>query len=159
MLTLGRSTIERIDGNRLDSFQFSPLYLALIALTGTVAATAAALVPARTASKVPVMAALAGRRPLGTVPGRLVPRGIGLAALGSLLLVVGVLSRNGGAAPTFAAMVGGVFVLIGMCCCSPLAVDLLGTGMRPALRHLAPRRARPEPHEDARARRSSPRSR
>jgi putative ABC transport system permease protein len=127
VLTLGRSTIERIDGNQLDSFQFSPLYLALIALTGTVAATAAALVPARTASRVPVMAALAGRRPLGTVPGRLVPRGVGLAALGSLLLVVGVLSRNGGAAPTFAAMVGGVFVLVGMCCCSPLAVDLLGT--------------------------------
>ena len=124
--TFGRSTIERLNGYRLESFRYDPVYLALIALTGVVAATAAALVPARTASKVPVMAALAGRRPLGKVPARLVPRGVGLAAVGALLLVAGALSRNGGAAPTFAAMVGGVFVLIGMCCCSPLAVDVMG---------------------------------
>ena len=131
VLILGRSTIERVNGHRLEHYDVNPVYLALIALTGVVAATVSALIPARTASKVPVMAALAGRRPLGKVPARLVPRGIGFAALGSLLLVVGALSRNGGAAPTFAAMVGGVFVLIGMCCCSPLAVDLIGRACAP----------------------------
>ena len=63
-----------------------PLDLAVILVTGVVAATLAAVVPARTASRVPVMAALAGRRPLGRVPRHLVPIGVGLFAFGVFLL-------------------------------------------------------------------------
>ena len=126
VLTAGRSTVERVEGYALPSYQFGVSYLLLIAVTGVVAATLAAFIPARSASKVPVMAALAGRRPLGEVPQRLVPRGLAFAAIGALLLVMGALSRDGGAIPTLAAIVGGIFVLIGMCCCSPLAVSWMG---------------------------------
>lgn len=126
VLIAGRSTIERVRGHAFSSYQFGAGYLLLVAATGVVASTIAALVPARTASKVPVMAALAGRRPLGAVPPRLVSRGLALSALGALLLVMAAVSSDGGVIPTTGAILGGVLVLVGMCCCSPLAVDWMG---------------------------------
>lgn len=131
VLIAGRSRIERARGHVLAPYEFGVGYLLLIAVTGIVASTIAALVPARTASRVPVMAALAGRRPLGVVPPRLVPRGLGLSALGALLLVMASLSNDGGALPTIGAVVGGVLVLAGMCCCSPLAVEWMSRGSGP----------------------------
>ena len=122
----GRSTVERVEGYPLARYQFGVSYLVLVVVTGVACSTVAALVPARSASKVPVMAALAGRRPLGQVPKQLIPRGLAVTAIGALLLVMGAVSRDGGAIPTLAAILGGIFVLIEMCCCSPLAVDWMG---------------------------------
>ena len=124
-LLLARSTIEEVKGSMLAPYRFVPLDLAVIVGTGTAAATIAALVPARSASRVPVLAALAGRRPLGVVPRRLVPLGIATFALGVFLLFLGASSEGGGDAAAFAAVLGGVMVLAGMCCCSPLAIDTM----------------------------------
>ena len=52
--------------------------LIAIGVTGIVAATIAAFVPARSAARVPVLSALAGRRPLGALPRWIVPIGVAL---------------------------------------------------------------------------------
>ena len=109
----------------LAPYRFVPFDLVVIVATGTLAATIAALVPARSASRVPVLAALAGRRPLGVVPRRLVPVGLATFALGVFLLFLGASSDGGGDAAAAAAVLGGVMVLAGMCCCSPLAIDTM----------------------------------
>ncbi len=124
-LLLARSTIEEIKGAVLAPYRFVPFDLAVIITTGTLAATLAALVPARSASRVPVLAALAGRRPLGVVPRRLVPVGLATFALGIFLLFLGASSDGGGDAAAAAAVLGGVMVLAGMCCCSPLAIETM----------------------------------
>ena len=95
----------------------------MILVTAVTAATLAAVVPARTASRLPVMAALAGRRPLGRVPRHLVPIGVGLFTPVSSSLAAASSGRRGYASAT--AIVGGLLVLAGMCCCSPLAVDAM----------------------------------
>ena len=125
VLLLARSTIEEVKGSVLAPYRFVPFDLIVIVATGTVAATLAALVPARSASRVPVLTALAGRRPLGVVPRRLVPVGVAMFALGVFLLFLGASSEGGGDAAAAAAVLGGVMVLAGMCCCSPLAIDTM----------------------------------
>ncbi len=59
-------------------FAWSPRDLLAITATGVVAATIAAFIPARTAARVPVLSALAGRRPLGALPRWMVPVGAAL---------------------------------------------------------------------------------
>jgi putative ABC transport system permease protein len=124
-LVVGRSVIEDVLGRVIAPYEFALSDLAVIAVTGVVAATIAALVPARTAARVPVAAALAGRRPLATVPRRLVPIGVALFLLGTFLLVVAASSNGGGNAVAAAAVLGGVLVLAGTCCASPLAIDTM----------------------------------
>ena len=59
----------------------------LVAVTlGVVAGIVAAWQPARTASRVPVLSALAGRRPLGPVPTRVPLVGVAITGTGALLL-------------------------------------------------------------------------
>jgi putative ABC transport system permease protein len=124
-LLLARSTIEEVKGSVLAPYRFVPFDLIVIVATGTAAATFAALVPARSASRVPVLTALAGRRPLGVVPRRLVPLGLATFTLGVFLLFLGASSEGGGDAAAAAAVLGGVMVLAGMCCCTPLAIDTM----------------------------------
>jgi putative ABC transport system permease protein len=124
-LLVARSMIEEVNGAVLAPYRFVPFDLIVIVATGTLAATIAALVPARSASRVPVLAALAGRRPLGVVPRRLVPVGLATFALGVFLLFLGASSDGGGDAAAAAAVLGGVMILAGMCCCSPLAIDTM----------------------------------
>jgi putative ABC transport system permease protein len=109
-------------------FVWSPRDLVAIGLTGLVAATIAAFVPARTAARVPVLSALAGRRPLGALPRSIVPIGIALFGSGVLVLVlVAAASRNGGGdGLALAAVLGGLLVLSGACCVSPVLVSSLG---------------------------------
>lgn len=104
-----------------------------IAVTAVGMGTLAALVPARTAAKVPVMAALAGRRPLGRIPRRLVPIGLALfgGGLGLLAIsVIGARSASSAGNDSFVfqllGVVGGLGVLFGTCCISPLVVSMLG---------------------------------
>jgi putative ABC transport system permease protein len=121
--------VDRIVARHLGSYRIAVADLAVIFATGVGAATFAALVPARTAARVPVTAALAGRRPLHRVPRRLVPIGVGLFAAGLFMLAVaatGSTSNSGGHIFAVVAVVGGVGVLAGMCCLTPLTIDVVG---------------------------------
>ena len=147
-LLAGHSTVENISNKALD-YRFALADFLIVVLTGTAAATVAALIPARSASRVPVMAALAGRRPVGAVPRRLVPRGVGLFVIGCVLLSLGAAQRGNGNLAAIAAVVGGVAVLAGVSCCTPLAVEgmsrasaRLGGSWRFAGRSLARTRTR-----------------
>jgi putative ABC transport system permease protein len=122
---LARSSIEEIDGAVLPAYVFAVVDLLVIVGTGTIAATLAALVPARSASRVPVLSALAGRHPLGAVPRRLLPLGAAVFALGVFMLFVGASSDSGSDASAVAAVLGGVMVLAGMCCWSPAAIEAM----------------------------------
>jgi putative ABC transport system permease protein len=132
-------------------FVWSPRDLIAISITGIVAATIAAYFPARSAARVPVLSALAGRRPLGALPRSIVPIGIALFGGGVLVLsLVAAASRNGGGNNLAgAAVFGGLLVLAGACCVSPVVVASLarvgrhvrGAG-RVALRSIVRSRAR-----------------
>jgi putative ABC transport system permease protein len=146
---LARSKVEEMSGTVLPAFQFSAVDIVVIVGTGTLAATTAALLPARSASRVPVLAALAGRRPLGEVPRRLLPIGAAVFALGVFLLFVGASDDSGGDAAAATAVLGGVMVLAGTCCWSPAAIDAtsrlsatIGRSWRLAGRSLGRSRAR-----------------
>ncbi len=101
-----------------------------ILVTGVIASTVAAFVPARSAARVPVLSALAGRRPLGSLPARIVPIGAALFGGGVFVLVlVASASRNenGGTNNGLAlsAVFGGLLVLAGACCVSSVVVASL----------------------------------
>ncbi|MEJ7800114.1 MAG: ABC transporter permease [Ilumatobacter sp.] len=137
--------------------RFSATDLIVIAMTATVAGTLAAAVPARSASRIPVMAALAGRRPLGTLPKWLVPTGLLLLAGGLGLVAIASLGINAssssgtGSADVWALLIvlGAVSVIFGMCCATPLLIERVGglgrrtsLSWRLALRSLARSRTR-----------------
>ncbi|MDQ3351523.1 MAG: hypothetical protein M3501_06130, partial [Actinomycetota bacterium] len=146
----GRGTAERIAARRFPPTFIAPIDLVVIAVTGVLAAVIAATIPARSAARVPTLTALAGRRPLSAVPRRLVPIGMALFGLGVLLLVLATASStSGGHLGAAAAVLGGIAVMIGMCCCSPVAIDAmsrvtarLGGARRLAGRSLSRTRAR-----------------
>lgn len=104
--------------------------LVVIAVTAVAAATMAAAVPARSASRVPLMAALAGRHPAGNPPPWLVPTGVALFAGGLGLVAVAALGGQGANASdhTWAALavIGATAMVFGVCCASPLVVARLG---------------------------------
>jgi putative ABC transport system permease protein len=131
-LPWSRSLVERLVARRLGPWDIDLAALAVIFLTGVAAATIAAMIPARSAARIPVLAALAGRRPLGAVPRRLVPIGLTSFAAGIGLLVLVTVATTSGDGHSdnsiyaVAATIGGLLVLGGMCCASPIAVDLIG---------------------------------
>ncbi len=108
--------------------------LVAIAVIATVASTVAAYLPARSATRVSVLDALAGRRPLASVPRRLLPIGIVVFAAGvglELLTTIAVTGRDGGSGSNSNAFlvsgaVGALLILGGMCCASPTIVSVLG---------------------------------
>lgn len=103
--------------------------LVVIGLTALAAGTVAAGVPARSIARTPVMSALAGRRPLGAPPRWLVPTGVALVLGGLGLLFLAALGvRSGGSNDAFALAIilGGVAVVFGMICATPLILDRLG---------------------------------
>jgi len=119
---------EHLLDHRIDAYTYRGVEVAGAAVVGVVAATIAALIPARTAAKVPTLAALAGRRPLPPVPRRLVAAGAaavagGLALLG--LATVGSRSGESGQLWAFVAVVGGVAELLGACAIAPALVARL----------------------------------
>ena len=83
-----RTVTHHMLNHDLPAYVISVRDLAVIAVTAIVAGTVAAAVPARSASRVPVMSALAGRRPQVAPPRWLVPTGLALVAGGLGLLVV-----------------------------------------------------------------------
>ncbi|NQY55659.1 MAG: ABC transporter permease [Ilumatobacteraceae bacterium] len=123
---------EQLMGRRISSWRIDFVALTAIAVTGIGAATIAAAIPARTAARIPTLTALAGRRPAGVVPRRLIPTGLTLftAGTGLLVIVAAASADNTGtaAANVLAALavLGGLAVIAGMCCASPLAIDAIG---------------------------------
>ncbi|MEL6890972.1 MAG: FtsX-like permease family protein [Actinomycetota bacterium] len=123
--------------------------LAVIVATATAAATVAASVPARSAARVPVLAALAGRRPVASPPAWFGPVGLTSIVLGVVALGALAGANDPGDAGALAAVAACVLVLFGLVCLSPLivfAVGAVGAGfggvVRLASRSLASTRMR-----------------
>lgn len=131
-LVVLRPWAEHVVNRSLGAYRFVASDLVVIAVTAVAAATVAAAIPARTAARVPVLSALAGRRPLGSPPRRLVPIGVTLFLGGlGLLFVAATGARSsdaGGSSDVFAlvAVVGALGVVFGMCCATPLVVAAVG---------------------------------
>lgn len=122
---------ENIANHTLPGVRFAALDLAVIAASGLVAAAIAAFVPSRTITRVPVLSALGGRRPLGRVPRWMVPMGLALFAGGLALIAFAATSERDATnsdANLFGAVavLGGLGVLFGMCCATPAIVGVLG---------------------------------
>ncbi|MGB0113052.1 MAG: FtsX-like permease family protein [Ilumatobacteraceae bacterium] len=120
--------IERIAGRSWTNTTIRPSDMAILFLTGSAAATIAALVPSRSLANTSVLQALAGRRPIRPVKARTVTIGLACFAAGIFLLTVAAAAgRDGtnGDENLFAmvAVLGGVGVLVGMCLASPIAVS------------------------------------
>ena len=137
----------------LPAYVISVRDLAVIAVTAIVAGTVAAAVPARSASRVPVMSALAGRRPQVAPPRWLVPTGLALFAGGLGLLVVAGTGARTDSSNSFVwplmVVIATVGVVFGMVCATPLVVARIGRlgrtaplSWRFALRSLARSRTR-----------------
>ena len=127
MFLLGRPVIETIVNRSWTNTVIRPLDLVVLFLTGTFAATLAALLPARSLANTSVLSALAGRRPIRPVQARTVAAGLVCFGAGLFLLAVataGGKGSDGNNIDLFAlvAVLGGVGVLAGMCLASPLAV-------------------------------------
>lgn len=146
-LWLGFPLLETVAGRDLDGLVVRPLDVLVVMATGIAAATIAALLPARTAARIPTLTALSGRRPVGAVPRRLVPIGLALFGGGLFLLALAAGGSVGEVTPgnsnllAAAAVLGGLGVMFGACCASPLAVTVAaGLGARlPASWRLAAR--------------------
>lgn len=125
---LGIPLIEWIAGRGWNQTKIVATDLALIFVTGVVAATLAALLPARSLAKTSVLSALAGRRPIRPVQARTVGIGLACFAGGLLTLMVAATGAKNDPNPDadlFAAvaLVGSLGVLAGMCLASPVAIS------------------------------------
>jgi putative ABC transport system permease protein len=131
-LGLLRGVLEEAIGRRLGSFTVRPGDLVPIVVIATIAATVAALVPARTAVRTSALEALAGRRPLGPYPRRLVVRGAVAAGIGLFLLSLAtagaaqVGSDGDLAIFVLAGIAGSVVIILGTCAMAPALVSGLG---------------------------------
>lgn len=128
VLAAGRESVERMVDHRLGPYEVRPLDIALAAGVGVAAATIAALVPAWNSSRVPTLAALAGRRPLPPVRHRVTAAGAAAATVGLALLgiaVVGSASGQDGNVWAAVAIAGGVLELLGACAMAPAVVSRL----------------------------------
>jgi putative ABC transport system permease protein len=127
-LALARGLVEHILDERIDGYVVQPSDLALAAFIGIGAATVAALIPARTAARIPTLSALAGHRPLSPVSRRLIAWGFagmigGLALLA--MAVVGNQTDQSGDLWAYVAIIGGVAELLGACAIAPAVVARL----------------------------------
>lgn len=87
-LSLGTPILQGSARKLLEGPLVSVVDIAAPALAGIAAATVAAWLPARTASRVATITALQGRMPVSPPPRWIVPLGVGLTGLGTFLLVV-----------------------------------------------------------------------
>jgi putative ABC transport system permease protein len=103
------------------------LDLVPIVVIGTLVAGVAAWIPARTASRVPVLQALAGRRPLASVPRRLPALAAVSLASGCALLAIAVAGGRGSSSTAWAlvGIVGGLGLLGGVLGSAPWVVARL----------------------------------
>lgn len=129
LLLAGHGRVELILDQRIDGYSVRLSDLALVLIVGVGAATVAALIPARTAARLPTLAALDGRRPLPAVSARQVSRGVaamvvGLSTLG-FAMVGSQSDRQSGELWMLLALVGGSAELLGACALAPVVVARL----------------------------------
>lgn len=120
--------VDNLLNRDVDPYTFRLADLVPIVVLGVTASTLAALVPARATARIPVLAALAGRRPLRPVPGWLTVIGmaVGGGGLGLLgLAALGANSGEGGTVWALTAVIGGVAILLGACAVAPGYVGVL----------------------------------
>lgn len=130
-LVVGRPVVEQLLDRRLAGYDVRIGDLIPILVLAAVAATIAALVPARTAVRTSVLQALAGRRPVGPYPNRLVAWG-GMAVVAGLLLLAvatAAATTTRGDEATWmlilTGIAGAVSVLLGTCAMSPAIISRL----------------------------------
>jgi putative ABC transport system permease protein len=120
---------DRILSRDADPWRLRPVDFVPVVLLGIGAATVAAMVPARSTSRVPVLAALAGRRPLGRVPGWVTGAGVAAVAAGLGLLALAVLGATGATGDSqvwvLTAILGGLAILLGACAVTPAYTSVL----------------------------------
>jgi ABC-type lipoprotein release transport system permease subunit len=115
VMTLGRPIMQRFVSRVITGVGVTLTDVLGPVLVALVAVLLAVLIPARTASKVPTTTALQGRMPALAPKKRVIPVGIGLAAVGGLLISVSLVSTSNyagflvGVGAT--AVVGGVAML------------------------------------------------
>jgi len=142
----------RLDGwidRAVGPLEVSPFDILAVVALGTVAATVAAWVPARSAARVPVLAALSGRRPQGRVSPAVLILGAVLAAAGSAAVALSHVAGVWSEEPWGLAVAGAAAVLLGgalltpwvVAGLEPLAGRLRGAA-RLAVRDLARQRVR-----------------
>lgn len=128
---LGQPVIENVVGRRIDAYDIRFGDIAPIVVLATLAATVAALVPARMAIQTSVLQALAGRRPVGPYPARVVVRGALAAGAGLILLAVataaasGTTGEDGAWLFVLTGIAGAIAVLLGTCAMSPAIIGWL----------------------------------
>jgi putative ABC transport system permease protein len=131
VLVAARPWADRLLGHAYLGMDIRLLDILPIVVIALVAATVAALIPALGASRVSVLAALAGRRPLGRVSRRRTALGLASIAAGTGLLAFAAYldrDRTGGGIGPFAtacAVVGPVLLLLGVCTATPAYVTVL----------------------------------
>jgi cell division protein FtsX len=107
-----------------------PVGRVLVAMgIGVVAGMLAAWQPARAASKIPVLSALAGRRPLGPVPTRVPLTGLAVAGAGAagLAIVTRMMEDGrGGASATLVVLASVLAVVFGCIALAPTLVAVTG---------------------------------
>ncbi len=129
-LPFTRGLVEGIDRQDWPAYRVVPGDLVVIVVTAIIAGTIAAAVPARSAARVPVMAALAGRRPQPAPPAWMVPVGIALAfgGLGFVMVAATGASQDqtGSSIWPLLLILGVVGVVFGMISITPLVVERVG---------------------------------
>jgi len=117
IVLLGRSTIQQFVERRIEDFPFSPMDVVGPVLVAVIACVIAAWMPAKTAAGVPTLTALQGRMPMGDPKRWVVPVGLSMAGVGTVLVAVGLASSSGfgGAVATAGAVltIGGTALLAG----------------------------------------------
>ena len=111
LLILGRPVLQRFVDRRIEEFPLSVLDLAGPIVVAVIACVIAAWLPAKTASNVPTLTALQGRMPVGAPKRWVIPAGLGLTGLGTLLLAVGLATASGTGGAV--ALLGTVFMIGG----------------------------------------------
>jgi cell division protein FtsX len=117
IVLFGRSTLQQFVERRIEDFPFSPMDVVGPVLVAVIACVIAAWMPAKTAAGVPTLTALQGRMPVGDPKRWVIPAGLTMAGVGTVLVAVGLASSSGfgGAVATAGAvlMVGGTALLAG----------------------------------------------
>lgn len=120
-----------LDRTRVHGVTLSlPMGRVLVAVAiGVVAGMLAAWQPARAASRVPVLSALAGRRPVGPVPTRVPLTGLAVAGAGAVALGIAtrmVADGRAGAGATLVVLVSVLAVVFGCIALAPTLVAVTG---------------------------------
>lgn len=119
--------MSEVVGHHVSGVVLPLVELVPILLLGTLGAAAAAGIPARSASKVSTLQALAGRRPLPRVPTRMPAWGVISLLIGAACFAMAVSgSRDGGSSLwALIAVAGALATLAGVCFISPWVVARL----------------------------------